>query len=34
MKIIIPGGSGQVGTLLSKAFIKDGHDVTVLSRNP
>ncbi len=34
MKIIIPGGSGQVGTLLARAFIKDGHNVTVLSRNP
>lgn len=34
MKIIIPGGSGQVGTLLARAFIKDGHDVTILSRNP
>jgi uncharacterized protein len=34
MKIIIPGGSGQVGTLLARAFHKDGHEVTVLSRNP
>jgi uncharacterized protein (TIGR01777 family) len=34
MKIIIPGGSGQVGTLLARAFIKDGHSVTVLSRKP
>ncbi len=34
MKIIIPGGSGQVGTLLARAFTKDGHRVTVLSRNP
>jgi len=34
MKIIIPGGSGQVGTLLARAFRKDGHRVTVLSRNP
>lgn len=32
MKIIIPGGSGQVGTLLARAFQKDGHDVAVLSR--
>ncbi len=34
MKIVIPGGSGQVGTLLARTFQKDGHDVTVLSRNP
>ena len=32
MKIIIPGGSGQVGTLLARAFIADGHEVVVLSR--
>ncbi len=34
MKIVISGGSGQVGTLLARAFIKDGHQVTVLSRSP
>src|SRR5262245_8685214 len=34
MKIIIPGGSGQVGTLLARAFVADGHEVVVLSRNP
>ncbi|HWB59704.1 MAG TPA: TIGR01777 family oxidoreductase [Chthoniobacteraceae bacterium] len=33
MKIVIPGGSGQVGTLLARAFHKDGHEVVVLSRN-
>ncbi|NNE65604.1 MAG: TIGR01777 family protein [Pyrinomonadaceae bacterium] len=32
MKIVIPGGSGQVGTVLARAFMKDGHDVTILSR--
>jgi uncharacterized protein len=32
VKIVIPGGSGQVGTLLARAFQRDGHDVTVLSR--
>ena len=32
MRIIIPGGSGQVGTVLARAFTRDGHDVTVLSR--
>lgn len=32
MKIIIPGGTGQVGTLLARAFLRDGHEVVVLSR--
>ena len=32
MKIVIPGGSGQVGTLLSRSFHADGHEVVVLSR--
>jgi len=32
MKIVIPGGSGQVGTILARAFHTDGHDVVVLSR--
>jgi uncharacterized protein (TIGR01777 family) len=34
MKIVIPGGTGQVGTLLSRAFAADGHEVVVLSRSP
>lgn len=34
MKIVIPGGSGQIGKVLARAFLRDGHDVTVLSRNP
>ncbi|MFN2493116.1 MAG: TIGR01777 family oxidoreductase [Pyrinomonadaceae bacterium] len=34
MKILIPGGKGQVGTILASAFHNDGHEVTVLSRNP
>ena len=33
MKIVIPGGSGQVGTLLARAFQKGGHEVVVLSRS-
>jgi uncharacterized protein (TIGR01777 family) len=33
MKIVIPGGTGQVGTVLARAFEKDGHDVVVLSRH-
>jgi uncharacterized protein len=32
MKVVIPGGSGQVGTLLARAFHRDGHEVVVLSR--
>jgi uncharacterized protein (TIGR01777 family) len=32
MKIVIPGGTGQVGTILSRAFVRDGHNVTVLGR--
>lgn len=34
MKIIIPGGTGQVGIVLARAFQKEGHEVVVLSRNP
>ena len=34
MKIVIPGGSGQVGSLLARAFVADDHDVVVLSRHP
>lgn len=33
MKIVIPGGSGQVGTILARAFAKDGHEVVVLARH-
>lgn len=32
MKVVIPGGSGQVGTVLARAFHKRGDDVVVLSR--
>jgi hypothetical protein len=34
MHIVLPGGSGQIGQLLARAFIRDGHTCTVLSRNP
>ena len=34
MRIIIPGGSGQVGRILSRHFHAQGHTVTVLSRSP
>ncbi len=33
LKIVIPGGSGQVGTFLARAFRAEGHDVVVLSRH-
>jgi len=33
-RIVIPGGSGQVGTILAEAFHRAGHDVVVLSRTP
>ena len=32
MKIIIPGGSGQVGGALARAFVRDGHEAVILSR--
>jgi uncharacterized protein (TIGR01777 family) len=32
MKLVLPGGSGQVGTLLARAFTGAGHEVVVLSR--
>jgi uncharacterized protein (TIGR01777 family) len=34
MKIIIPGGSGYVGTVLARALHASGHEVVVLSRKP
>jgi len=34
MKIVIPGGSGQVGTLLARTFHVDGHEVVELGRMP
>jgi uncharacterized protein (TIGR01777 family) len=32
MKVVIPGGSGHLGTLLARDLQGDGHDVVVLSR--
>lgn len=32
MKIVIPGGTGQVGLMLARAFHRDGHEVVVLGR--
>lgn len=34
MKVVIPGGSGQVGTVLARHLAEHGHEVVVLSRNP
>jgi uncharacterized protein (TIGR01777 family) len=34
VKIVIPGGSGQIGTLLARAFHAAGNEVVVLSRRP
>ncbi len=33
MKILLPGGSGQVGTILARYFHAAGHEVVVLSRS-
>ena len=33
MKVAIPGGSGQIGTLVAKALTEEGHEVTVFSRS-
>ena len=34
MHVLIAGGSGLIGTALSKHLLAEGHSVTVLSRNP
>ena len=34
MRIVMPGGSGQVGRILARYFSAQGHDVTVITRNP
>lgn len=34
MKIVMPGGTGQVGTILNRALTAAGHDVVVLTRRP
>src|SRR5580704_5765536 len=34
LRIVIPGGSGQVGRLLAAHFHDRGHHVTVLTRGP
>ena len=32
MKIVIPGGSGQIGQMLARGFVLTGHEVVILSR--
>jgi hypothetical protein len=34
MKIVIPGGSGQVGNVLRRAFEAQGHQVVLVTRSP
>ncbi len=34
MKIVIPGGTGQVGSILDRAFTAAGHEVVILTRRP
>jgi uncharacterized protein (TIGR01777 family) len=34
MRIVIPGGTGQVGQILARHFHSNNHSVTVLSRSP
>ena len=34
LRMIIPGGNGQVGTVLSRHFHTQGHEVVVLARKP
>lgn len=34
MKIVIPGGTGQIGAILNRSFAAAGHDVVVLTRRP
>ncbi|MDI3405025.1 TIGR01777 family oxidoreductase [Streptomyces cavernicola] len=34
MKIVIPGGTGQVGAILERAFTAEGHQVVILTRRP
>jgi uncharacterized protein (TIGR01777 family) len=33
LRIVLPGGSGQVGTILARYFQSQGHDVVVLARS-
>jgi uncharacterized protein (TIGR01777 family) len=33
VKIVLAGGSGQIGTLLARHFLKSGHQVVVIARS-
>jgi uncharacterized protein (TIGR01777 family) len=34
VKVVIPGGTGQVGAILDRALTAQGHDVVLLTRSP
>jgi uncharacterized protein len=34
MKVVMPGGTGQLGSILHRALTEAGHDVVVLTRHP
>jgi uncharacterized protein (TIGR01777 family) len=34
MKVVIPGGTGQVGTALGRVLTAGGHEVVIVTRNP
>ncbi|MFF4055467.1 TIGR01777 family oxidoreductase [Streptomyces sp. NPDC001668] len=34
MKVVLPGGTGQVGRVLDRALTAAGHEVTVITRHP
>ena len=34
LRIVLPGGSGQIGQMLARFFQERGHHVTVLTRGP
>ncbi|MEV6115289.1 TIGR01777 family oxidoreductase [Streptomyces sp. NPDC052109] len=34
MKVVLPGGTGQIGTILDRALTAAGHEVTALTRHP
>lgn len=34
MRVIITGGSGLIGSVLSQQLVREGHEVIVLTRNP
>src|SRR6185437_12206124 len=34
LRVVLAGGTGQVGTLLARHFREAGHSVTVVSRSP